>query len=118
MADAGGLRQTGGARSVDQQRAVVDGDAASLVRRQRTSIHSIEGSVDTCFVAMTAMNPDFRRAVQMRQRRLEDVREIVRQNDMIGSATLMQWDSDNPTSLVLISATTPPTLLMPSQAAM
>ncbi len=34
------------------------------------------------------------------------------------SATLMQCDSDSPTSFVLISATTPPTLLMPSQAAM
>ncbi len=40
VADAGGLRQAGGARGVDQQRAIVDGDAAPLGRRQRAAVQS------------------------------------------------------------------------------
>jgi hypothetical protein len=84
MADASGLWQTGGARSVDQQRSIVDGDPASLRWRQRTCIHSIEECVNPCFFAVTAVNPDFRDSVQMRPRRFEDGSKIVGENDMIG----------------------------------
>ena len=35
-----------------------------------------------------------------------------------GATMSMQWASDGPIRLVLISATTPPTLVMPIQAAM
>ncbi len=36
----------------------------------------------------------------------------------LGATILMQWASEGPTRLVLSSATTPPTLVMPSQMAM
>ncbi len=84
MADAGGLRQAGGAGGVDQQRAVVDGDGAPLGRRQRAAVHSVQHRIDTCVVAVAAVDPDFRRAVQIGQRGFEDVSEFVREDDMVG----------------------------------
>ena len=81
VTDAGGLGQAGRAGGIDQQRAIVDGDAAPLGRRQRVSIHPIQHCADTGF---TAVNPDSRRPVQIRQRRFQNIRKIIREDDMVG----------------------------------
>ena len=41
-------------------------------------------SIDTCFVAVAAMDPDFRRAVQMGQRGFEHPSKFVCEDDMVG----------------------------------
>ncbi len=46
VADIGGLRQAGGARGVDQQRAVGDGRAAALGSRQRLGRMSLDLAID------------------------------------------------------------------------
>ena len=46
MTDAGGFRQSGGARCVDQERAIIDRDVAPFGRAQRASIDSFEFCVD------------------------------------------------------------------------
>ena len=84
MADAGGLRQAGGARGVDQQRAMVDGDGAPFGRLQRTAVHSIQDGIDARVVAVAALDPDFRRAVQIGQRGFEHSAKLLREDHMIG----------------------------------
>ena len=58
MADAGGLRQARGARGIDQQRAIVDGDVAPFGRRQRTAVELRERGIDILIA------PDLRRAAR------------------------------------------------------
>src|ERR1700736_6546875 len=84
MTDAGGLRQARGARRIDQQSAVIDGDATSLVWRERVSVQAIQGSPDTWFVALAIMNPKLRYPFQIRQRRLKHIFEIARHDNVAG----------------------------------
>ena len=91
MADAGGLRQAGGARRVDQQRAIVDGDRGAVRSRVSglPSIRSrISSSADVAVVdielGVAAMDPDLRHAVQIGRGGLEHVGEIRGEDDMIG----------------------------------
>src|SRR3954468_3955016 len=63
MADMGSLRQAGGARRVDQQRAIIDRDRPSLVARQRLSTETRDRAVDAGSIP-TAMTPELRRGAE------------------------------------------------------
>jgi len=88
VTDAGCLRQSGGARCVDQQRAIIDGDVASFGWRKLASIHSLKCRVEVGFatglVAATAVDPDFRLPGQIRHRGLKNRPEIIGDDDVNG----------------------------------
>ena len=121
VADIGGLRQSGGARGVDQERAVADmrgaafggGQGAGPIARdgcdrlaeirRRSPHHAPSGS---------AGSPDAR--APSRTHRRNSAATMI----CFGATRSMQCASAGPRSLVLSSATTPPTAVMPSQIAM
>jgi hypothetical protein len=78
MTDAGGRRQARGARRIDQQRAIVDGDIAPFDRRQRTAVEHCERGIDI------RIAPDLRHALKQRLRDREDIAELARKDDAIG----------------------------------
>ena len=121
VADVGGLGQAGGARGVDVERAVVDRHRAALGTVERAVGMAREIAVDA------ARNPSASRAVrpergtqrEMRQRAGEALGEL-RRDDDVPAAPRCRCNAraTRPVRLVLSSATTPPTRVMPSQIAM
>ena len=103
------------------ERAVLDGERAALRGGERVAGKAIDRAVDArksagaapCSQTFGVARADAARAAG-EQRRASSAATMM----CFGSTTLMQWASDAPVRLVLSSATTPPTRVMPSQIAM
>jgi len=85
MTDAGGFRQAGRARGVDQERGIIDRDLAPLGGRKRASIQAVQGCRDVC-ITVVPVPPDFRRELEMGQHVLEDACKFIPDNDVIRSS--------------------------------